>query len=309
MPEPRFDARTPFTFQAGLDAGLSRKQLRGDAFVRLFRGCYVSAQVRQTPELVLRAALLAVPSASFVTHHSAARLLGGVVPGSADAHVGTVDHHKTEKSGIVVHRYRAQPELVRRRGVRVTSSVRTFLDLAEVLELVDLVVLGDSLVKRQQLEPEHLVRAAQEWRGRGGRRARQAAALVRRGVDSPQETRTRLLMVFAGLPEPDINIELRDEYGAIQRRIDLGYRAFKLAIEYDGRQHIERQSAWGADILRREDLANVGWRFVVLISDDLNVSPVDTLDRLVQAMRAAGMRVPPLKNDWRRHFPGRPKTT
>lgn len=67
-------------------------------------------------------------------------------------------------------------------------------------------------------------------------------------------------MIFAGLPEPETNIELRDEYGAVRRRTDLGYREFKLAIEYDGRQHIERQRAWGADILRREDLANLGWR-------------------------------------------------
>ncbi|HET8602110.1 MAG TPA: hypothetical protein VFL99_17435 [Segeticoccus sp.] len=258
-----------------------------------------------TWELTVRTALRAVPQAAFATHHTAARLLGGVVPDEPDVHLGSVGAGKSQLEGVVVHRHRRQPPLVRQHGIRVTSPARTFLDLADRLTLVDLVVLGDSLVKRGRCSPESLQEAARTWRGRAVRRARAAARLVRQAVDSPQETRTRLLMVFAGLPEPEINIEIRDEYGAIQRRIDLGYRAFKLAIEYDGRQHIERERAWGADILRREDLGNDGWRFVVLVSDDLNVSPADTLDRLVKAMMSAGMRVPRVKDDWRRHFPGR----
>jgi hypothetical protein len=306
MPDEELDIRQPFTLGDGLRAGLTDSQLRSRGFVRLFRGCFVSAAASLTPDLLARAALRAAPVASFAARHTAARILGGTVPHDAETHVGTVGTGRSRKPGILVHRYTDRPELVRRKGVRLTSPVRTFLDLAEVLSLVDLVVLGDSLVKRRQVEPGQLVLAASEWRGRGARRARQAAALVRPGVDSPQETRTRLLLVFAGLPEPEVNIEIRDEYGAVQRRIDLGYRRAKLGIEYDGRQHIERQRAWGADILRREDLGNVGWRFVVLVSDDLFTSPGETLTRVVRAMRSVGMTVPVLRDDWRRHFPGRP---
>ena len=45
--------------------------------------------------------------------------------------------------------------------------------------------------------------------GRGCRLARRAASLAREGVDSPQETRLRLLLVLAGLPEPRVNVIIR----------------------------------------------------------------------------------------------------
>lgn len=108
----------------------------------------------------------------------------------------------------------------------------TFLDLVGHLGLVDLVILGDSLVRRRLVTPDQLVRAAQgltEFR----RHALDAADLVRAGVDSPMETRLRLLMVLAGLPEPEVNIVLRNEYGDVVRRSDMGFRSSRLALEYD----------------------------------------------------------------------------
>lgn len=118
----------------------------------------------------------------------------------------------------MVHRYAEAPALTVRAGLQVTSAERTFLDLAETLSLVDLVILGDSLVKAKRAKPVDLVSAAADWRGRGARLARTAAALVREGVDSPQETRTRLLIVLAGLPEPTVNVLIRADDGRVVRR-------------------------------------------------------------------------------------------
>ena len=67
--------------------------------------------------------------------------------------------------------------------VTITTPIQTFLDLAPELSLVDLVVLGDSLIRRGRLTPEMLVEAATTRRGRGCRLARRAAALVRPEVD------------------------------------------------------------------------------------------------------------------------------
>jgi len=82
--------------------------------------------------------------------------------------------------------------------------------------LTELVTAGDSLVRRAGVEPDRLIEAASSARGvRGARLARQAAALVRRGVDSPMESRLRLLLVLAGLPEPwsATSSETRTEVG------------------------------------------------------------------------------------------------
>jgi hypothetical protein len=57
----------------------------------------------------------------------------------------------------------------------------------------------------------------------GARLARRVAGLVRKGVDSAMETRLRLLIVLAGLPEPEVNVIVRDENGDWELRFDLCY--------------------------------------------------------------------------------------
>ena len=87
---------------------------------------------------------------------------------------------------------------------------QAFLDLASGgASLVDLVIAGDSLVKANDLDPALFVVGAAAYQGRNARRARRAASLVRAGVDSPMETRIRLLIVLAGLPEPQVNFIVR----------------------------------------------------------------------------------------------------
>jgi hypothetical protein len=73
-------------------------------------------------------------------------------------------------------------------------------------------------------------------------------------VDSPQETRIRLLLVLAGLPEPCVNLIIRGRDGGWRRRYDLAYEELQLIVEYDGRQHAEDTRQWLTDIFRREEL-------------------------------------------------------
>ncbi|WP_157973996.1 hypothetical protein [Desertihabitans aurantiacus] len=255
MASERFDIRQPFRRRAGIRAGFTDHQLRGPAFRRLFVDCFVAAGVPLTPSLLARAALLVRPGAGFASHHTAALLLDAAVPACPEVHLGTTGTAQSRRGGVVEHRYARKPQLVRRYGVLATSASATFLDLAASLSLVELVVLGDSLVRKGHTSPDALIEAATSYTGRGARRAREAAQLVRSGVDSPRETQTRLLLVFAGLPEPAVDVRIRDEDGEVVRRLDLAYEHALLAIEYDGRQHIERQQSW------REDIGRVrSWR-------------------------------------------------
>lgn len=137
------------------------------------------------------------------------------------------------------------------------------------------------------------------------RLARRAAALVRSGVDSPQESKVRLLVVLAGLPEPTVNIEFRDDEGNILRRLDMGYHEPRVAIEYDGRQHAENDQQWQSDIDRREEFDDLEWRFVIVRSPGLFTHPDQTLARIVKVLSKKGMRVRISSNEWRRHFPMR----
>jgi hypothetical protein len=66
-----------------------------------------------------------------------------------------------------------------------------------------------------------LMNAIESWAGYGTRLALGAARLMRDGVDSPMETRLRLLIVFAGMPEPTLNVIVGGEDGSWRMRFDL----------------------------------------------------------------------------------------
>lgn len=171
---------------------------------------------------------------------------------------------------------------------------------------MDLVVLGDSLVRARRTTPSALVEAAATYAGKARRLAGRAASLVREGVDSPMESRVRMLMVLAGLPEPVVNHTVRWPDGRVRWRFDLSFPAVGIVIEYDGRQHAESDEQWDRDIDRREWMDGNGVRLVVVRSKDIYRTPARTLSRITAVMRSRGMRVPRLADEWRRHFPSLP---
>lgn len=299
----QLDFTQPFTTAQARVAGLTDKQLRGAAFTRVFRGVHVSASVEQDAAVRARAALLLAPEGSGLVSLTAALLWAPVLPVPSVTHIGIPGSHRMQVSGISATRFEVLPTWVSRRSLPLTSPEETFVALATVVDLVELVAFGDALVRRQQASPESLLMVAERAVGRGVRLAREAARLVREHVDSPMETRLRLLIVLAGLPEPVVNHCVRFADGQVAYRIDLAYPDIRLAIEYDGRQHIERERQWAGDISRREDLERIGWRFVIVIAADVFVHPERTLDRI-----AAALRRQTTSQAWRRHFPGRSTT-
>jgi Protein of unknown function (DUF559) len=137
----------------------------------------------------------------------------------------------------------------------------------------------------------------------GTRFARRAVRLMREGVDSLMETRLRLLLVLAGSPEPTVNLIVRGEEGSWRMRFDLCYLDQRLIVEYDARQHRADAEQWERDIYRREDLDRMGYRLLIVTRRGIYNEPNRTLERVRDALRERGVRVPSrFKNDWRRHF-------
>lgn len=122
------------------------------------------------------------------------------------------------------------------------------------------------------------------------------------------ETRLRMLMVLARLPEPQVNKILRFDDGTWERRIDIYYLAILLAIEYEGRQHAESVEQWNKDIRRRTRLEAMGWRFILVTAEGIYDHPEETLNDIKNALRDRGVRTtarrPPV--EWYREFVGEP---
>lgn len=307
MPATPLDTTQPFTVAEGLAAGLSRRDLDGPAFRTVLRGTRVAATTRPAPLQRVLAALRLSPPEAWASHDSAGRVYDVPLDLGADEHVSLArQERRRRRAGIRAH-VGDERWVHTVRGVRVSTPAQLFVEMAGSLGLVDLVVLGDHLVRRGRVSPESLRAFCARSRHRQARRARTAAAHVRAEVDSPMETRLRMLLVLAGLPEPVVNHQVRAEDGAVLRRFDLSYPQVRVLIEYDGRHHVERESQWRRDLARREANDREGWRSVVVVSEDVFVTPEDTLVRVIAGLRERGLPGVPARpsDQWRAHFPGR----
>lgn len=226
---PDFDCRRPFTRADAAAAGIAPKLLRGSRFRRIFRGVYIDVAVADTPRLRVEAALKVVtppPSlgaatiepAAFASHASAARIYDVPIPTMPEEHVTVLQPgQRGSRHGIRCH-VCPEPDIRVVRGLPVSSPCQLFTELATLLNLVDLVVVGDNLVRTRRLTVAELVAHCAAWSGPYAVAARRAASYVRARVDSPMETRLRMLLVLSGLPEPDINLKIRTADGEVLRR-------------------------------------------------------------------------------------------
>lgn len=183
-------------------------------------------------------------------------------------------------------------------GLRVTTAPRTFADLGSALELDDLVAVGDALVRvpRGGLEGrfapwatlDALTSAVAAHRGRGARVLREALALVRVGSDSPAETRLRLALVRAGLPEPLANVPMA-ESGTALGVPDLHWPEWRVCLEHEGPHHL-RPAQLARDIARAERSHRHGWIEVRTTSADLREGCARAVARAREALLRQGWR-------------------
>ena len=300
------DTSVPFTRAEGIAAGLTPRILRGPRFRTIFRSVYVASTSPPSPRLRVQAALKLFDDLAWASHASAARIHEIPIPTIADEHVSVPQaKHRRHHPGVRTHV--GQPwHVTTTAGVRVSTPLQTFVELAEILGLVDLVVVGDHLVRRTSLTPAQLIDFCARSRHRAARRAAKAASYVRDDVDSPMETRLRMLIVLAGLPEPRVNLTLRTGDGEVLRKYDLSYPESKVVIEYDGRLHVERIEQWESDLVRREAIDQADWRILIVVSSGIYKTPGDTLARIHRLLLARGVADVPMRlgNGWRPHFPG-----
>jgi hypothetical protein len=113
-----------------------------------------------------------------------------------------------------------------------------------------------------------------------------------------------MLLVLAGLPEPEVNHIIRHADGEWRQRFDLCYPALKLIIEYDGLHHLRSKKQWSHDLLRREQLEREGWQIIVINSEALYGDAKGTLSRIRRAMISRGAGRLPVRPPaaWTRAF-------
>lgn len=205
----------------------------------VYPGVYVPCGIEPTAHQRAQAAWLWSRRRAVVTGSSAAALLGAKwVSPALDADL-VHDNRKPPKR-IVVHSDRLAPhQLQAVDGIAVTTPARTAFDIGRRTPYrLQAIQRLDALANATDVKVTDVEAVMAEHPGaRGLLRLRQVLPLVDGGAESPQETRTRLALVDAGLPRPQTQIRVFDHYGDFVARIDMGYEDLRVGIEYDGPQH------------------------------------------------------------------------
>ncbi|ALV46294.1 hypothetical protein MB46_13205 [Arthrobacter alpinus] len=301
-PTPRLPGG-PFTLVEAQALGLSRDKLRSREFAGVSRNLYRPASWDFELRDAGRALCAATPGA-WISHTTAARLHRLILPPwmseSNELHLSKSRKLPgTRRRGIVGHTVVALSDEVEYIDeLRISTRPRTWLDLARTLRLDELVCMGDQLIRIPRPEFEgrsNPFATLEQLRAMVDRhknlqgivRAREALELMRVGADSGPETLMRLAMLNAGLPEPELQLKLWE--GPNVPSADAGYRARRIALQYDGAHHYDaaqrhsdkrrdkafRAAGWTVLVFTDKDLANEFQDAVLLIKKALRTSWVD----------------------------------
>jgi very-short-patch-repair endonuclease len=145
----------------------------------------------------------------------------------------------------------------------------------------------DALANTTRLQRSAVLPLLERHRGaRGLAQLREMVDLMDSGAESPQETRTRLLLIDSGLPRPQTQIVVS------RWRIDMGWAEFKVGVEYDGPQHWTVPGRRTRDIEKYADLDFRGWRMVRVNDELMRYRSQVIVVRTCRALRAAGAEWP-----------------
>lgn len=258
----------------------------------IYPGVYAPSGVELTASQRAHAAWLWSRRRAVVAGTSAAALLGARwVDPTLDAELIYDNRHPP--NGITVHTETLLPgEVLTVDGVPVTSPARTGYDIGRrTISRLQAVQRLDALANATDVKVTDVEAVIAAHAGaRGLVWLRRLLPLVDGGAESPQETRTRLVLIDAGLPAPQTQIMGFDEYGDCVARIDMGYEDLRVGIEYDGPQHWTDPERRDRDIDRYTALLDLRWSIVRVSSELLRYRRGTVIARVVAAMRAAGWR-------------------
>jgi very-short-patch-repair endonuclease len=194
--------------------------------------------------------------------------------------VGTTRVHV----GLRVHRVSDLParEVQRHRGIRITSPMRTLLDLAAVLSVRELERVVAESIALGLIRERSLLRFVDEHAGARGARALRgvlAGSLAR--LRSEAEGEFRDLMAAAGLPEPEANRHV------LSYEVDFVWRRQRLIVEVDGARFHMPRAAFEQDRRRDAELTAAGWRVIRVTWNQITRESHMVVARVAQALGVA----------------------
>ncbi|GAA1475951.1 hypothetical protein GCM10009623_03970 [Nocardioides aestuarii] len=287
MRRPPLPSAVPFTTREAETLGHSRKALsrlvdQGE-LRRLFTGVYVAADVVLDTDLRARSLALVLAPDMVLCDRTAAWIWGvdcfahaeldGPMPIEC---VSPRFRRATDRVGCDGGSRDLLPEdWCTVGGVRVTTPLRTALDLTCNLPRRSALGAADALARAHGFTSRDLQRLLPRYRGRRGVvQARQLVPMVDPRAESQPESWMREVLASheMELPEPQYWVHVD---GVPTYRLDLAWARAKVALEYDGEEFHSSPEARERDQRRRAWLRDHGWYVVVLTRESLMIEAVD----------------------------------
>lgn len=288
----------PFTREQARQAGVTDRMLQGDRFVRVLPGVWAVADLDLSWADHLHAARLALPDRAHPTGITRLQALGLDLGPRRPLHFVVEGDLHLALPGVFLHRTKRLAPL----DPDGVGAAGAFLAYCSTARVIDAIKAGEWLLSRHHVTREEVVQLALEhpWRD-GAHEAIWICDHLMDGSRSLRESELRALLVFAGLPVPEVNAEL--VLDGVLVVPDLLYRAQHLILEYQGVQHQEERALYVADLDRQELLRAHGYGYIEVTKERLahGRTLVGRVHRELVARGYAGP-VPVVDDRWARLF-------
>jgi very-short-patch-repair endonuclease len=173
---------------------------------------------------------------------------------------------------------------VQRDGLRVTTVVRTIVDLCRTLPLAESVAVTDSALRRRAVTLAGLRTALCALpAGRGRDAVARVLVLADPDCGSVLESLLRVLLHQRGLRPARSQLLVRSRSGALVGRVDFAWPDVGLVVEADGFAFHADRRRYREDRRRANALVLAGWRVLRFSWEDVVHDP----DAVVACVRAA----------------------
>jgi len=275
-----------------LESGLTRDALNGEEWSAPFWGIRSRMEVRDLRARA-EAFMPRMPDRAFYIGPTAAGLHGIPVPARKETvalHIGVpAGMRRVEARGLIAHHVIIDVrDITAVDGLPATTPARTWCDLAASgLNRHEVVAAGDRILWSE--DPlgtvDDLRSALARYEGRrGSRLMRDALPVLTSGSASPRESWLKVLIIDAGLPMPEDQVEVVNSWGRTIGHCDLGWLALKIGIEYEGDHHRTDPAQWAYDIRRYREMERAGWIIIRVTAADLADSR--SRARLIEQIRS-----------------------
>lgn len=264
----------------------ARESVDSWQLIRAWRGVYLPRCAADDIRELLAALQDSAGFPIIACHSTAAFLQGFDITGDRRLHVTTPDARSIRpRPGLVIHQELPRTLPVDCGGILVTAAPDTAVDLARSVPTMDVLAVLDAAMRVDVTTDQMLEAIERAGRRRGVRQVRDWQPYADWRAESPMESRTRQRILAAGLPAPDLQVEVRPRDSA-PRFLDMGWRTYRVGVEYDGRG--AHADSGEDDRERHNDISDLDWLLYYPTARSVYVQHLKLIDLLSGALRRRG---------------------